>query len=192
MSGSRIRGRVMTVFHNLARFHEECERRARESSGDRRFDVAHQRGQAREMDTAVACVLREKVADRAPTPSGPTPICSPRSENRYVRGCSTEAAERVLGDADVDRVGHDIEVRRCTTGNPLRSRPVSGSGSCVRPVGDSLVRRLTTTNSRGAATADSCCRCGPRDPNPGAETESADGPGLSRGGTAHWQWAGPL
>ncbi|GGL42006.1 hypothetical protein GCM10011588_65950 [Nocardia jinanensis] len=62
--------RVMTVFHNLARFHEECERRARESSGDRRFDVAYERGQAMDMETAVAYALGEKATDRAAR-SGP-------------------------------------------------------------------------------------------------------------------------
>jgi non-specific serine/threonine protein kinase len=58
---------VTTVFHNLARFHEECERTARESLGDRRFDAARRQGEAMDMDTAVAYALGE-AADRAARP----------------------------------------------------------------------------------------------------------------------------
>src|SRR5690606_3678106 len=55
--------RVTTVFQNMARFHEDRERRARASLGDRRFGAAHQRGQAMNMDTAVAYALGEKTTD---------------------------------------------------------------------------------------------------------------------------------
>ncbi|MCX0273432.1 protein kinase [Nocardia zapadnayensis] len=57
-SGSR----VMTVFHNMAAFHAECEHDARAALGDRRFDAAHQQGQTMDMDAAVAYALGEPAA----------------------------------------------------------------------------------------------------------------------------------
>ncbi|MEU4837737.1 protein kinase [Nocardia testacea] len=51
--------RVITVFHNMAAFHEECERDARTALGDRRFDAAHQQGRSMSMDAAVAYALGE-------------------------------------------------------------------------------------------------------------------------------------
>ncbi|GGL45585.1 protein kinase domain-containing protein [Nocardia jinanensis] len=64
---------VTTVFHNMAGFHEECERNARATLGDRRYDAAHQQGRTMGMDAAVAYALGESTgaateaaADRAP------------------------------------------------------------------------------------------------------------------------------
>lgn len=73
--------RVTTVFHNMAHFHEDRERRARSSLGDRRFDTAHQRGQAMNMDTAVAFALGEKTTDRV---AGSGPVARLTKRERQV------------------------------------------------------------------------------------------------------------
>lgn len=64
--------RVMTVFHNMAGFHDESERDARAALGERRYEAAHQRGRTMGMDAAVAYALGESAdgasgvaADRA-------------------------------------------------------------------------------------------------------------------------------
>ncbi|WP_040836798.1 protein kinase domain-containing protein [Nocardia brevicatena] len=52
--------RVATVFHNMLRFHSECERMARRNLGDRRFDAAYRRGLDMSMDAAVTYALGEQ------------------------------------------------------------------------------------------------------------------------------------
>lgn len=59
---------VTLVFHNMARFHDDCERAARRTLGTRAFDTAYRRGQAMSMNTAVAYALGAPETERA---SGP-------------------------------------------------------------------------------------------------------------------------
>lgn len=51
--------KVSDVFHNLARFHDETERRARRDLGDRRYRAAFRKGRAMNMDSAVQYALGE-------------------------------------------------------------------------------------------------------------------------------------
>ncbi|MFI5718814.1 protein kinase [Nocardia sp. NPDC051750] len=60
---------VPIVFHNLGRFHEDCEREARRVLGNRGFAAAHRRGMTMKMDTAVAYALGAPDTDR-PAASG--------------------------------------------------------------------------------------------------------------------------
>ncbi|MBY8864037.1 protein kinase [Nocardia sp. CA2R105] len=58
-----VGSRVGAVFPDISRFHEECERKAREALGIRVFDAAHRRGQMMGMGDAVAYALGEEPAD---------------------------------------------------------------------------------------------------------------------------------
>ncbi len=62
---------VTDVFRNLARFHDETERRARRDLGDRRYRAAHRKGRAMDMDDAVAYALGATGGDRAGSGSAP-------------------------------------------------------------------------------------------------------------------------
>ncbi|MEU4310976.1 protein kinase [Nocardia sp. NPDC024068] len=55
--------RVTTVFHNMAGFHEDCERAARAALGDRRYDAVHRQGRTMGMEAAVAYALGEPAAE---------------------------------------------------------------------------------------------------------------------------------
>ncbi|MGW0183365.1 ATP-binding protein, partial [Nocardia sp. NPDC003345] len=55
--------RVTTVFHNMAGFHEECERSARAALGDRRYEAAHRQGCAMGMEAAVSYALGVPAAE---------------------------------------------------------------------------------------------------------------------------------
>lgn len=48
---------VMTVLHNMWRFHDDCAAEARRVLGDRRFDTAHRRGAAMNMSAALSYAL---------------------------------------------------------------------------------------------------------------------------------------
>ncbi|WP_280436229.1 protein kinase domain-containing protein [Nocardia carnea] len=62
---------VMTVLHNMWRFHDDCEEDARRILGNRGFDTAHRRGSAMSMNAALAYALGVR-GTTGPAESGST------------------------------------------------------------------------------------------------------------------------
>ncbi|MEV0109735.1 protein kinase [Nocardia sp. NPDC050799] len=100
---------VTTVFHNMAGFHEECERDARASLGDHRYDVAHQRGRSMDMDAAVAYALGARAGEASGASADGAPKLTKREQqvaDLVARGLSNKQITAKLVISQRTAQGH--------------------------------------------------------------------------------------
>lgn len=100
---------VTTVFHNMAGFHDECERDARAALGERRYEAAHQQGGAMGMDAAVAYALGESASGATGADADRNPILTKRERqvaDLVARGLSNKQIATKLVISQRTAQGH--------------------------------------------------------------------------------------
>ncbi|MGW5382187.1 protein kinase domain-containing protein [Nocardia sp. NPDC003963] len=101
--------RVMTVFRNMAGYHEECERDARAALGVRRYDAAHQQGQTMGMEAATAYALGESAGAASGAAADPAPKLTKRERqvaDLVARGLSNKQIATKLVISQRTAQGH--------------------------------------------------------------------------------------